>query len=43
MRYLLKDISLVNGLKTLYIGIKTTELVKNQAMFQRKIEDFKGK
>ena len=43
MRYLLKDISSVNGLKTLYIGIKTTELVENQAMFQRKIEDFKGK
>ena len=31
-------------MKTFYIGIETSEkLVKKQAMFQEKIEDFKGK
>ena len=35
--------SLVNGLKTFYIVIKTIERVKKQTMFQRKMADFKGK
>ena len=33
----------VNGLKNVCVGIKTIELVKKQTMFQRKMEDFKGK
>ena len=43
MRYLLQDISPENGLKTVYIDIKTIELNKNQSMFQKKIEGFKVK
>ena len=33
----------VIGLKTLSIDIKITKLVKKQAMFHSKMEDFKGK
>ena len=33
----------VNGLKTFSIDIKITKLVKKQAMFHSKMEDFKGK
>ena len=36
------DINPVNGLKNFYIDIKTIKLAKNQTMFQRRIEDFKG-
>ena len=32
----------VNGLKTLYIEIKTIALGKKQTMFQRKMEHFEG-
>ena len=32
-----------NSLKTFCTDIKTIERVKKQTMFQRKIEDFKGK
>ena len=30
-------------MKTFYVGIKTTKRVKKQAMFQRKMADFKSK
>ena len=43
MRYLFIGYQSGNGLKTLYIVIKTNELAKKQTMFQRKIADFKGK
>ena len=33
----------MNGLNSFYIGIKTIEIVKKQTMFQRKMEDYKGK
>ena len=32
MRYFLQDISPVNGLKTFYIDIKTTERIKKQTI-----------
>ena len=39
----LRDTGSIIGLKAFYIDIKTIELVKKQTMFQRKMEDFKGK
>ena len=39
----LRHIGLVNGLKAFYIDIKTIEVVKEQTMFPRRMEDFKGK
>ena len=46
MRYLFLRYLFVcplNGLKNVCVGIKTIELVKQWTMFQRKMEDFKGK
>ena len=41
MRYFFIGYCPVNGLKALYIDIKPIELVKEQIMFQVKMEDFK--
>ena len=41
--FFLWDISPVNGLKTFYIGIEINECFKKQTMFQRNMEDSKGK